>query len=113
VPLNRVLGDKKGDQQSRTELLGKLLVAAGDKPFMLRHGSGRQCHHVILVTLSEEELTEAKASTGRQPAVVRVGPRKMVPLQLQSGKPIGDVETRLYDPEKGRWTGSIAVMRCK
>jgi len=113
VPLNRVLGAKKGDQQSRTELLGKLLVAAGDKPYILRHGTGRQCSHVILVTLSDEEVAEVKTSTGHAPAVVRVGPRKMVPMQLEAGKPVGEIEKRLYDPEKGRWTGSIAVMRCK
>jgi len=113
VPLNRVLGAKKGDQQSRTELLGKLLVVAGDKPYILRHGTGRQCSHVILVTLSDEEVAQVKTSTGHAPAVVRVGPRKMVPLQLEAGKPIGEIEKRLYDPEKGRWTGSIAVMRCK
>jgi len=65
------------------------------------------------VTLSDEEVAEVKTSTGHAPAVVRVGPRKMVPMQLEAGKPVGEIEKRLYDPEKGRWTGSIAVMRCK
>lgn len=108
-----MLGAKKGDQQSRTELLGKLLVAAGDKPYILRHGAGRQCHHVILVSLSDEEVAELKADTGQTPSVVRVGPRQMVPVQLEAGSPVGKIEKRLYNPEKGRWSGSIAVMRFK
>jgi len=109
---SRALGTGEGDQQSRAELLGKLLLALDEKPYMLRHGTGRSAYHLVMVELSEDEAGELGARPGK-PKPVRFGKRRMLPLQIEKGLEIGEIQGKLYDPDPGRWTGSIALMRFK
>lgn len=105
--------DKTGDQQSRSEVLGELISALGDKSYMLQYGTGRNSYHLLLVSVSDEESARVAELTGKSPVVIRMGRRSMLPLQLEEGMRMGEIEERLYDPAGRRWTGTIAVARYK
>ncbi len=42
-----------------------------------------------------------------------MGKFKFVSLPLETGAKIGTIDKKLYDPEKKRWTATIAVMGFK
>jgi len=104
------LGAKSGDQQARAELLGKLLLAAGEKPYILRHGTGRKTYHLIMLRVVEDELEQVAALDGGRPTVVRMGPYRFIPLSLEAGGKIGGIVDRVYNTDESRWTGSVALM---
>ena len=110
---SRALGDGKGDPQAKAELLGKLLLAAGEKPYMLRHGTGRTAQFLTMVTVSDAEAESLADLTGKKPTVITFGKMSLMPLQLDSGSVAGQVSGKLYDPAKSRWTSTIALTRAK
>lgn len=107
------MGDKCGDQQSRVELLGKLLSAAGDKPYILRHGTDKESVYMVLLDLSDEEVAQLENKTGQKPTVIRLGKYNMIPMQLEAGNKPGDIDKQYYDIDMKRWTATIALMRFK
>jgi hypothetical protein len=108
-----VLSNKSGDQQARAELLGKLLVAAGEKAYMLKHGSDKDTYFMIMVPVPETEAAEWAASLKRKPVVISMGKLKLIPLPLEGKAGIGSIEKTLYDPDAGGWTSTVALMRFK
>ena len=110
-PLARALHDLKGDQQTRTRLLGKLLIAIGEKPYLLRHGTGDSPCFLILLPnpgAITEALTRGK---GAKPGAIRVANHDFVALPIEEGAQIGVVDEERYDPDRRVWTASIAVSR--
>ena len=112
APPSRALSKKSGDQQARAELLGKLLLAGGDKPYLLKHGLDRDANHLVLVPVSEEEAKQWAGPLKAPPTVITMGALKLMPLPLEAGAAIGSIEKRLYDAANG-WTATIAVARLK
>lgn len=110
MPTSRALAAKEGDQQSRAELLGKLLSAAGEKTYILRHGADKTATHLIMASVTNAEASELQRKTRKPPVVVSLGKLTLVPLQLEPELAPGQVQDRLYKPDKGRWTASIALM---
>jgi hypothetical protein len=108
-----VLGSKNGDQQSRAELLGRLLIAVGDKPYMLQHGTERECRNLILLRMADDEVAALCAATGKDPVMVKVGSAGFIPLPLEADMAPGQIPQQLYDAGQQRWNGTVAVMRYK
>jgi hypothetical protein len=113
VPPSRALSNKSGDQQARAELLASLLLSAGEKPYLLKHGQDRDAYYLVLVPISEEEAKPWAEKTKPPPVVLTLGALKLMPLQLEDGVSAGSIEPRLYDPAGGGWTATIAVRRFK
>ena len=107
------MSDKKADSQARAELLGRLIEAAGEQPYMLVHGEGRACRHLILLRVAEDEVKELSTAWKRELPPVVVGAFRFLPLPLDEGAQPGDVPADLYDSATRRWKGSIAVRRFK
>ena len=110
MPPSRALGTKSGDQQARTELLGKLLNAAGEPAYFLTHGTDRTSTCLILVRATDEEVKQWADTLKPAPQAIRMGPLQLVPLPLERGAALGTVDAKLYDPQNG-WTATVAVMR--
>jgi hypothetical protein len=108
-----VLSAKQGDQQSRAELLGHMLNAAGFQSFMVRHGTGRNVYHLIVLRLDEEASQVLARALDRSLAPVRIGPATVVTLPLEPDAEIGTVGASYYDADTGRWTASIAFRRLR
>ncbi|MDD5677442.1 MAG: hypothetical protein PHW60_05545 [Kiritimatiellae bacterium] len=107
------MGEASGDQQARAELLAKLLVASGERPYLLKHGEGKTTYQLIMVPMKDEELPEWTKTLGSTPLVIPFGPLKLMPLPLEKNLKAGSLEKRLYDPAAGGWSATIAVMRFK
>lgn len=107
------MGDASGDQQARAELLGKLLLAAGEKPYLVKHGEKQSVYYLIMVPMQDEEAPAWTKRLGGAPQVIQLGPLKLMPLQLEKDLKAGSIEKRLYDPAGGGWSATIAVMRFK
>ena len=108
-----MLSNKNGDQQARAELLGKLLAAAGEKPYMLKHGSGKELYYMVMVPVSDDEAAEWNKGLKSKVTLISLGKLKLAPLQLEEKAEIGSVEKQLYDPDASGWTSTIALMRFK
>jgi hypothetical protein len=106
------LGEASGDQQARAELLGKLLLAIGEKPYLLKHGEKQAVYYLVMVPVKDEEAPEWTKTLGGAPQVITFGPLKLMSLQLEKDVKPGSIEKRLYDPAVG-WSATIAVMRFK
>ena len=109
MPLSRVLGDRKGDQQARAELLCLLLVAAGEQPLLLRHGAGRTAYCLPLLSLSADEVKALGAQLNATVTEVKVGPRMFVALPVEAGGIIGTVDAKYYQADNKEWMGTVAV----
>ncbi len=107
------MGDKKGDPQARAELLGKLLLAIDEKPYLLRYGSGKTGQMVIMVPVTEAEAEAVGKHVGKAATTVRFGKTRLLPLQLKDGTKTGQIDPALYDAAQKRWTGTIAVTKFK
>ena len=92
-------------------MLGKLLAASGEKAYLLRHGTDRSARHLILIRHSDKEAKALATATGVEPEAARVAGFRFIALPLEAGAKIGSVDEKLYDPSKGQWTATIAVMR--
>ena len=107
------MGEASGDQQARAELLGKLLIAIGEKPYLLKHGEKQTVYYLVMVPVKDEELPEWAKTLGAAPQVIPFGPLKLMPLPLENDLKAGSIEKRLYDPAAGGWSATVAVMRFK
>jgi hypothetical protein len=107
------LDEASGDQQARAELLGKLLIAAGEKPYLLKHGEERAAYYLMLVPVKDDEAAEWTKTAGSAPVLIAFGPLKMTPLPLEKDQKAGSIEKRFYDPATAAWTATTAVMRFK
>jgi hypothetical protein len=105
------LATTRGDQQARAELLGKLLQAAGQNPYMLRHGTGRAGYHLILLKLKQEAREALAQASGAPIPGVRVGGMTFVALPLEKDARAGQVPAQRYNAETGTWTATIAISR--
>ncbi len=105
------MGEKRGDQQSRAELLGLLLKAAGFDAYMVRHGSGRNQRHLVVLRLDETETRALSEAVGTTLSPIVVGPAKVIPLPLDANAALGQVGDSMYNAEQGRWTSSVAISR--
>jgi hypothetical protein len=108
-----VLKKGKGDYLARLELLGKLLCAVDEKPYILIHGIGKEEQGLILLRLKTNELAECNSAIGHELKTISVGKNKFVPLSLKPGTKAGTVDKALYDHDKKRWTASIRLSRYK
>ena len=107
------MSNKNGDQQARAELLGKLLVAAGEKVYMLKHGSDKDTYFMVMVPVPEAEAVEWAKSLKSKPIIINMGKLKLAPLPLEEKAVMGSVGKTLYDPDTGGWTSTVALMRFK
>ena len=105
------MGEKKGDQQSRAELLGKLLLAVDIQPYMLRHGSGRELYFLVLLRLNDAERQALGEAAGAPVNPIKVGGMQLVALPLEPNAAIGAVAAVYHNAETQQWTGSITVSR--
>jgi hypothetical protein len=105
---SRALGDKKGDQQARAELLGKLLAAIGEKPYMLCHGTGRNAHYLLLLRVPDVDVNKLSAAAGKNIMPVHANDGVFVALSLERGATVGTFGKQ-YNAEKKTWTDAIAV----
>lgn len=95
------------------ELLGKLLAASGERPYLLKHGEGQAAYYLIMLPAKDEDVPEWTKTLGAAPLVIPFGPLKLMPLPLEKGLKAGSLEKRFYDPAAGGWSATIAVMRFK
>jgi len=107
------LSEASGDQQARAELLGKLLIASGEKPYLLKHGEDRSAYYLVMLPVKDDEIPEWTKNLGAAPQVITFGALKLMPLPLEKDLKAGSIEKRLYDPAGGGWSATIAVMRFK
>ena len=107
------MDEASGDQQARAELLGKLLIAIGEQPCLLKHGEGQAAYYLVMVPVKDAEVPEWAKILGAAPQVIPFGPLRLMPLPLEKDLPAGSLEKRLYDPTAGGWSATIAVMRFK
>ena len=108
-----MLRKKIGDHQARVEVLGKLLIAVGEKPFLLQYGTGRESYYMVMLQLSPEDIEQLAKQTGKKAILVSLGKMKLVPLQLEKDLSPGEIEKKFYDPAKEHWTGTIELTQYK
>ena len=108
-----MLSAKQGDQQSRAELLGHMLNASGFQPFILRHGTGRNEYHLIILRMDETALEGLSQELDRPLETIRIGTVTGLALPLEPNANIGTIAPEYYDRETGRWTASIAFRRLR
>ena len=107
------MGDKKGDQQSRAELLGKMLDAIGEKPFLLRHGTARDTYCLILLKYDAALDADLAKATGAKPQPVKVGAGTFLACPLEAKAEVGGVDAKYYEVAAERWTAGITAMPFK
>ena len=107
------MGEASGDQQARAELLGKLMIAIGERPYLLKHGEDKAAYYLVMVPVKDAEVPELTGALGAAPQIIPFGPLKLMPLPLEKELKAGSLEKRLYDPAAGGWSATIAVMRFK
>jgi len=90
-------------------VLGRLLIAAGDAPYMLRQGTGRDLYHMIMLKVTDEEAAALGSVAGKPATVIRTGKSLFVPLELEEGSEIGQIAATRYDAANKRWIGTIAL----
>jgi len=90
-----------------------MLKAVGERPYLLTHGTDRDSYCMILVSVTEAELAALKTKTGADPEKIAVGKFMLAVLPLEDKAAAGTVDKRYYDPEKKRWTSTIALSRYK
>ena len=106
-----MLGDKKGDQQARVELLGRLLIEAGETPYWARVGTGKATYCLVLIRVTGKDREMLKAFPGGAPKTIKVATAEFLPLSLEPGAKIGDLPEAAYDPATGRWQASMSLTR--
>ncbi len=84
-----------------------LLLACGEQPYRLVHGTGRTEWHCAAVKL-DETLAADPALAQR---AIRIGRSRWLLLIPNPGLQPGDIPAELRDPATGTWTESIALDR--
>jgi hypothetical protein len=105
------LGDRKGDQQARAELLAGMLASVGRSPSLLRHGTGREAWHLVLLKVTDADVQAYAKVLGASPPTVKAGPFRYLALPLEKDAAPGQVDAKYYSASEGRWTGTIAIQR--
>ena len=80
---------------------------------MLRHGTGRNEYHLIVLRLDEATIEELSQELGQSLEPVRIGAITGIALPLEPNAEIGSVAPAYYDAEAERWTASIAFRRLR
>ena len=91
-------------------MLGTLLKHADEKPYFLRHGSGRESRCLILLRVEDADVAALGEAGEGEPVVIKMGKFRFVPLPLSEQSRIGTIDSSLYDAERGQWTGTVALM---
>jgi hypothetical protein len=99
-----VLDGQSGDRQARAEALMLLLLAAGEQPYRLVHGTERKEWHCAVLKLDDGLAADAELAK----RAVRIGRSRWLLLIPAAGLQPGDIPAELRDPA-GTWTASIAV----
>lgn len=84
-----------------------LLLAMGEQPFRLVHGSGRDEWHIALLEM--DEVLSAIPALAEH--AVRIGRRSWLVLVPQKGFVLGQLPETLRDAETGQWSSSVSVQR--
>jgi hypothetical protein len=105
------LRTRRGDQQARSEFLAKLLVESGEKPYLVRSGSGKRTYFFVLIPVSDAEIPGISSAAGSPPTIIVVKDRKFMPLDLKKGSEMGKIGRNLYDPASGKWASNITPIR--
>jgi hypothetical protein len=100
-----VLDGRNGDRQARAEALMLLLLACGEKPYRLVHGSGKDAYHLAVLLLDDG----LKADAALEAKAIRVGRSRWLVLALEPGLAPGEVPVALRDPATCRWKDSLAI----
>ncbi|MDD4868923.1 MAG: hypothetical protein PHR77_00075 [Kiritimatiellae bacterium] len=58
---------------------------------------------MVMIPVSDEEITEWKKSLKNAPVVISMDKLKLVPLQLEADAEIGSIAKDLYDPVANGW----------
>ena len=82
-----------------------LLLAAGEQPYRLMHGTGRAARHCAAVKLDESLAGDAALAA----RAVRIGRARWLLLVPDAGLQPGDIPAALRDATAGTWTDSIAL----
>jgi hypothetical protein len=93
-------------------LFGKLLVAAGERTYLAKHGTDRSIVCIVLVPVSDEEASSWGAELKTPVTRIAMGRLKLMPLPLDPSAALGTIDKSLYDPASG-WTATVAVCRFK
>ncbi|MBM4157014.1 MAG: hypothetical protein FJ221_18615 [Lentisphaerae bacterium] len=105
------MGDRKGDQQARAELLAEMLSSIGRKPSLLRYGTGREVWYLVLLKATDAELQAYAKVLGAAPPTVKAGPFRYLALSVEKDAAPGQVDAKYYDAAASRWTGTVAIQR--
>lgn len=82
-----------------------LLLASGEKPHRLVHGTGKEAYHLAVLPLDEG----LKAEAALEAKAVRIGRSRWLVLAVEPGLAPGEVPTALRDPATGLWKDSVAI----
>jgi len=104
-----VLSLKKGDQQSRAELLAKMLQAGGEKSYMLKIDSGKTPYFIVMLKANESELEIFKSKTGSELTMINFGKLGFIPLQPVKEMLAGQIGKEYYDPTEKKWTRTVVL----
>ena len=104
IPPSRALGGLSGDQRARAEVLGDLLIAAGEKPLILTHDLGRKSYFLILVFIDDDLASEASLIS----KTIKLGSRSFLALPLEADLKPGDIPPALRSTAGG-WSTTITV----
>lgn len=86
-----------------------MLIAAGEKPYILSHGTGKEAYFIIMLKMSDKEIEELASASGVKPNVIKMGGIPFVPLQLEKDSKPGSLTSRFYNAETGAWTATVAL----
>ncbi len=81
-----------------------LLLAVGEQPYRLVHGTERKAWHCAALKLDDGLAADAELAK----RAVRIGRSRWLVLIPDAGLQPGDIPAELRDPSLG-WTASIAV----
>ena len=90
-----------------------MLIAVEQKPYILRHGTGRSEYFLIVLRLDEAATKELAEALGQPLTPIRIGAVSGIVFPLEPDTEIGTVPSKYYNAETGRWTSSIALRRLR
>lgn len=109
-----MLEGKIGDQCARAELLGHLLWAMGERPYILCHGKNKKdSYYIVMLKVNDVERKEFSSFYGKELPTVRIGIFNFLGMPLEEKSSIGLPGELLYNPENKTWTAAIEIHRFK
>ena len=88
-----------------------MLSSIGRPAGLLRHGSGREAYHLVVVKVTDADVQAFAKELGAAPPTVKAGPRRYLALPLEKDAAPGAVDPRYYSADDGRWTSTIAIQQ--